>query len=161
MEFEVTSAGRIIISDIPPLLVDLLKQIPPAAECDGEAVEERFFSSPSHDPDETTLRDDWKAHVEPELHSLFLEARQVVGTDLRGLVETDDLARLEFPTPHADAWINALNQARIALVTRHHITEQEMAARHPREIESPRDLARVQIVFYEHLLHWLIEVVEA
>lgn len=161
MEFDVTSAGRLVMREIPPVLAGLLKQIPPAAECDTDEVEERFFSSPSHDPDETGLREDWKAHVEPELHTLFLEARQVVEADLRGLVETDGLSRLEFPASHADAWINALNQARIALVTRHQITEQEMTARHPRDIETPRDIAMFQIFFYEHLLQWLVEVVDA
>jgi len=160
MEFEVTPAGRLVMRNIPPVLAGLLKQIPPAAECDTEEVEARFFSSPSLDPDETGLREDWKAHVEPELHTLFLESRQVVDADLRGLVETGDLASLEFPAAHADAWLNALNQARIALVTRHQITEQEMTSPHPRDIETPRDLALVQIFFYEHILHWLVEVVD-
>ena len=67
-----------------------------------------FFPVPAHDPREQALREDWKAHVEPELHAFFLSARQVVEADLRGFQESEGNYTLEFPAAHAESWLNAL-----------------------------------------------------
>ena len=61
-------------------------------------AEERLFPSPTHDSRDQALREDWKAHVEPELHA-FSSRRQVVEADLRGFQESDGNYTLEFPPP--------------------------------------------------------------
>jgi len=162
MEFYETTAGRLGMRDIAPVLAGLLRQIPSSGDCDSDELEERFFPIPTADPDEHDLREDWKAHVEPELHGLFQSSRQTVEADLRGMKEDEEgTFLLEFSSRHAEAWLNALNQARIALVSRHGIEENEMSGPYPHEINTERDLALLKIYFYEHILHWLVEIVDA
>ncbi len=160
MEFYETTEGRLGLRDIPPVLADLLRQIPHSGDRDSDEVEERFFPSPSHDPDEEGLRDDWRAHVEPELHGAFQSARLVVEADLRGMKEEDDGFAMEFSKGHAEAWLNALNQARLALVTQHRFSEDQLAGPRPDRIRNERDLALLQLTLYEYVQHWLVEVLE-
>ena len=119
MEFYETKSGRLGFRDIPPVLAELLRQIILHEVYDAEEVEERLYPSPSLEAEEEDLREDWKAHVQPELHEQFQSARQVVEADLRGMKEDGDLSSLEFPLRHAESWLNALNQARLALAVRH------------------------------------------
>jgi hypothetical protein len=140
------------------MLAELLRQIPSDAESDSEDVEARFFPSPTRDPEADDMREDWKAHVEPELHAFFLDARQVVEADLRGMKEEVNAFALEFPGGHAEAWMNALNQARLALAVLHHFGEREMSAPPPMEIHEERDLALLKIFFYAEIQHWLVEM---
>lgn len=161
MEFFETPGGRLGLRDIPSILAELLRLVPSAAECDLEKVEQRIFPSPSPGADGGEVCEDWKAHVEPELHSLFQNSRQVVEADLRGMKETDGVFALEFSRGHAEAWANALNQARIVLVTRHNIGDREMSEPFPLEIQTERDFALLQIYFYGEVLQWLVEVLDA
>jgi Domain of unknown function (DUF2017) len=160
MEFYSISGSRLGLRGIPPLLASLMRQIPGLFEQDSSVAEERLFPSPSHDPQEQALREDWKAHVEPELHTLFLSARQVVEADLRGFQETDGNYSLEFPAAHAESWLNALNQARLCLAAQHHLQEAELSQMGPIAIVSERDLARLQIHFYAALQQWLVEILD-
>ena len=89
MEFYSTPGSRLGLRGIPPLLASLMRQIPRLFEQDWSVAEERLFPSPTHDSREQGLREDWKAHVEPELHAFFLSARQVVEADLRGFQESE------------------------------------------------------------------------
>jgi hypothetical protein len=161
MEFYSVGGNRLGLRGIPPLLASLLRQIPRLFEQDCSVAEERLFPSPTHDPGEQALREDWKAHVEPELHAVFLSARQVVEADLRGFQEADGNYTLEFPAAHADSWLNALNQARLCLAVQHHLEEAELSQMGPIAIVSERDLARLQIHFYAALQQWLVEVLDA
>jgi Domain of unknown function (DUF2017) len=160
MEFYSLSGSRLGLRGIPPLLASLMRQIPRLFEQDWSVAEERLFPSPSHAPHEQTLREDWKAHVEPELHASFLSARQVVEADLRGFQESEGNYTLEFPVAHADSWLNALNQARLCLAAQHHLEEAELSQLGPIAIVSEKDLARLQIHFYAALQQWLVEVVD-
>ena len=160
MEFYSIPGGRLGLRGIPPLLASLMRQIPRLFEQDCSVAEERLFPSPTDDPREQALREDWKAHVEPELHTFFLSARQVVEADLRGFQESDGNYTLEFPTAHAESWLNALNQARLCLAAQHHLEEAELSQMDPITIVSERDLARLQIHFYAALQQWLVEVLD-
>ena len=97
MEFYRLSGNRLGLREIPPLLAGLMRQIPGPFGEDTKAVEDRLFPTPSDDESEKALREDWKAHVEPELHALFLSARQVVEADLRGFREEEGGFRAGFP----------------------------------------------------------------
>jgi len=161
MEFYRISGNRLGVREIPPLLAGLMRQIPGPFEQDCKAAEERLFPSPSQDPGEEGLREDWKAHVEPELHALFLSARQVVEADLRGFQEAGGSYTLEFAAGHAESWLNALNQARIYLAAQHHLEEAELSQPGPLAILCERDLAKLQIHFYAALQQWLVEILDA
>jgi hypothetical protein len=159
MEFYVTSEGKLGLKDIPPVLADILRQIPFCGDRDSEEVESRLFPAPTIDPTEEELRDDWKAYVQPDLHQLFQSARQTVEADLRAIKEEGEFCELEFPFKHADAWLNALNQARLALAAQFNFGEQDLSALGgPSHIENERDLALLQVELYADLQHWLIEV---
>jgi hypothetical protein len=160
MEFYRITGNRLGLREIPPLLAGLMRQIPGPFEQDGRAVEERLFPKPSEDPAEEGLREDWKAHVEPELHAFFLSARQVVEADLRGFKEEEEGFALDFPAGHAESWLNALNQARISLAAQHHLDEAELSKPGPVAILDERDLAKFQIHFYAALQQWLVETLD-
>ena len=160
MEFYRVAGNRLGVREIPPLLAGLMRQIPGLFEQDCSEAEDRLFPSPTEDPNDEALREDWKAHVEPELHALFLSARQVVEADLRGLQESEGSYKLEFPASHAESWLNALNQARIRLAAEHHLEEPELSQAGPWAILTERDLAKLQIHFYAALQQWLVEVVD-
>ncbi len=158
MRFFATSDGRVGFQGVPAVFAELLRQIPLWGGDCGEDVEARFYPAPSRESGEESLCDDWKAHVEPELHELFQSSRQRVEADLRGLKEEDGEFQLEFPVGHMDAWLSALNQARLALAERFRFGERELSASGPKEIASERDLALLQIDFYGQVQGWLLEI---
>lgn len=160
MEFYLTEEGKLGLKAIPPVLADILRQIPVCGDRETEEVESRLFPFPTIDPDEEDLREDWKAFVQPDLHLLFQSSRQTVEADLRGLREEGDVYELEFPFKHADAWLNALNQARLALAAEYNFGEQELSSLGPMEITNERDFALLQIELYADLQHWLIEAID-
>lgn len=157
MEFY-ENGERLGFRNIPPVVAELLRQIPRWVDGDCEAAEERLFPAPSGDPDEDTLRDDWKAFVQPELHSLFQSARDTVASDLRGLRENGEEFDLEFPRQHAEAWVSAVNQARLALAARHEFTENELSHPEPLEINSERDFALLQMWVYDEIIWRLVHL---
>jgi len=160
MEFYQSAEGRLGLKNMPPLVVDLLRQIPRWHDDACEAAEARLFQCPTNDPDEEGLRSDWKAHVQPELHEFFQSSRQVVESDLRALVDDDEIFSLEFPLKHAEAWLNALNQARLALAEQHGFDEAELSSSGPLSVANERDFALLQISFYAMLQQLLVEVLD-
>jgi hypothetical protein len=160
MEIYDTDDGRLGLRGIPSVLSELLRQIPRWVDIESDEAEERLFPSPVTDPDEEELRADWQAHVEPELHEFFQSTRQVVDADLRGMTEDAEGYALEFSLKHADAWLNALNQARLALAALHGFGEDDLAGHGPKEIRTERELALLQINFYGMIQHWLLEILD-
>lgn len=160
MEFEMTSEGAYRIHSIHPYVAELLRQIPLIAQTDTPEVANRFFPSPTHDPEQTALHDDWKAIVQPDLQNHFVESRDIVTADLRTLKQSDDTFSLQIPAHHADAWINAVNQARIILTLQHQFTEDETNTFPVTPLTTKRDLARLQLAAYDQLLFWLLEDAE-
>lgn len=160
MEFYTTSGDRVGLRGMPPFIADLLRQLPRCIEQGADIAESRLFPLPAATADEETLRDDWKAHVQPELHDWFLGARQVVATDLRAMREKGGTFQLEFSLRHAEAWLNALNQARLTLAEVHAFDEKDLGSHLPAEIAGDRDLARFQIDFYAGIQFWLVELLD-
>ena len=152
--------GRLGLKNMPPLVAELLRQIPRWHDEEWEAAEARLFPCPSNDAGEDSLRSDWKAHVQPGLHELFQSSRQVVESDLRALVDEDEIFRLEFPLKHGEAWLNALNQSRLALAEQHNFDEAELSSSGPISVENERDFALLQISFYAMLQQLLVEVLD-
>jgi hypothetical protein len=137
---------------IDPFLAELIRQIPQAADAEDNALATgRLFSSPS--PDDAELTADWQELVAPELKTQFRSAVSLVAHDLaENLCETDgndDFPfRLQIPLEHTDAWLSALNQARLVLAARYAFSDEELGERFPPQLKSLRALVLYQITIY-------------
>jgi Domain of unknown function (DUF2017) len=155
--------NQIEISEIDPFLAELLRQIPASANPDGApAAEERIFSPPSNGTD-TELRNEWKMYVEPELRRLFQTATQTVAGDLDQLNGTEKSLKnrtLRIPGKHADAWLSALNQARLVIAAKNNFTDTELNDHLHSPIGSRRDLSLFQVNFYGFLQEFILREFE-
>ena len=150
--------NQIEISEIDPFLAELLRQIPASTSTDGApAAEQRVFSPPANG--EAELCAEWKMYVEPELRRLFETATQTVGADLEQLNGNEKSianCTLRIPTKHADAWLSALNQARLVIATKNNFTEVELNDHLRSPIGSRRDLSLFQVNFYGFLQEYIL-----
>ena len=155
--------NQIEISELDPFLAELLRQIPTSAKPDGaSAAEQRLFSSPTNG-EETEFCTEWKTYVEPELRSLFQTATQTVAIDLEQLNGNEkSLANrtLRIPAKHADAWLSALNQARLVIAAKNNFTENELNDHFRSPIGSRRDLSLFQVNFYGFLQEFILRELE-
>jgi hypothetical protein len=151
--------NQIEMAELDPFLAELLRQIPGCANPDGApAAEERIFSLPANGT-ETELCAEWKMYVEPELLRLFQTATQTVAADLEQLNGNEkNLANrtLRIPAKHADAWLNALNQARLVIAAKNNFTETELNDHLHSPIGSRRDLSLFQVNFYGFLQEFIL-----
>jgi hypothetical protein len=160
IQIRVLEDGAVFFDGIEPLLYKMLCEIRTSAEMDDPRVESRFYQSPSLDPDTESLREDWKAFVQPDLHSAFASSREAVDADLRRcLADPQGSRSLFIPKNHIDHWLSALNQARLALVEYHGFSENEMS-RQPDNLEDLRDYALLQLGIYGLLQEWLVSLLD-
>ena len=147
------------LSELDPFLAELLRQIPASANPEGvAAAETRIFSSPA-DPGRTEQCREWKLYVEPELRRLFRSATETVAADLEQLNGKEKPfanRTLRIPTEHADAWLNALNQARLVLAAKHQFSESELCDHYRSPVGSRRALSLFQINFYGFLQEFIL-----
>ena len=150
--------AHIEISELDPFLVELLRQIPASADPGGAAAaEQRLFSSPT--TNESEMCAEWKTYVEPELRCLFQAATQTVAQDLQQLNGNEKLLAnrtLRIPSKHADAWLSALNQARLVIAAKNNFTESELNDHCRSPIGSRRDLSLFQVNFYGFLQEFIL-----
>jgi hypothetical protein len=155
--------NQIEIAELDPFLAELLRQIPASANPEGApAAEERIFSPPANGS-EPELCAEWKTYVEPELRRLFQTATQTVAGDLKQLNGTGkNLANrtLRFPMKHAEAWLSALNQARLVIAAKNGFTETELNDHLHSPIGSRRDLSLFQVNFYGFLQEFILREME-
>jgi len=138
------------ISQLDPLLGELLHRVVASADPTGSAAaQERLFSKPSEDPEESGFIEDWQEYVKPELRHLFQSALEVISGDLgRMRAEgSEGGSTLTIPMSHVESWIHGLNQARLALSARHAFTEEDMDRILPLAGD-PHSLALLQVRFY-------------
>jgi hypothetical protein len=151
--------GALEISEIDPFLAELLRQVPVSTNPDSvPAAEERLFSAPAG-PNEKELCAEWKIYVEPELRRLFRSATETVESDLRQLGDNEKPfanRSLRIPHGHSDAWLNALNQARLAIAAKYDFTEAELCDHYRSPIGSRRDLSLFQVNFYGFLQEFIL-----
>jgi hypothetical protein len=146
---------------IEPIELNLLRQVPAVCES-GENMrsEERLFSKPA-DASESQFLSDWEEYVRPELRHLFLSARDTVNEDLKALsTGPGKLGRLVVPRAHSDAWLNALNQARLILATKYNFTDRELSMHERPKWFSRRDMVLQQINFYAEIQERIIDIIE-
>lgn len=151
------------ISELDPFLAELLRQIPESAKSDGmEAAERRLFCLPA-EPNEKEICAEWKLYVEPELRRLFQSATEVVASDLAALDRcTKSFANctLRIPTKNAEAWLSALNQARLVIASKFAFTDAELCDHYRSPIGSRRDLSLFQVNFYGFLQEFILQEME-
>jgi hypothetical protein len=147
------------VREIDPFLAELLRQIPDSAQAKGTAAEERLFSAPASATEEKELCAEWKLYVAPELRRLFQSATETVHQDLRQLQCTEKPfanCTLRIPLAHADAWLSALNQARLAIAANYEFTEQDLCDHYRSPLGSRRDLGLFQVNFYGFLQEFIL-----
>jgi len=152
------------ISELDPFLAELLRQIPESTNPEGaEAAEKRLFSAPAHQ-DLSDICAEWKVYVEPELRRLFRTATETVAADLQQLNGNEKPfanCTLKIPLAHAEAWLNALNQARLVIATKYGFNEGELCDHYRSPIGSRRDLSLFQVNFYGFLQEFILREMEA
>ena len=157
LRLEVVDGKQIRLSGLNPLMTDCLQRLGEILpQRDSPAAQRRLFPAPSAEPQ---LNDEWEKFVTPDLRHLFVSAGETVLRDLTAL-EPDprhpDYFHLTFPAPHRNAWLSALNQARLILGAEFQVTEPDMDRRDldPRQA---RDLALARIHLLGYLLQLFIE----
>ncbi len=159
MEFHTSGEAEIAFRNIHPLLAGLIRSIPDALSHEelSSAAEARLYPAPTSDPDLDDLRDDWNAFVTPGLQSHFQSARDIVGADLRRFTATEDDAELTIPFKHADAWLNVLNQARLALAASVSFDEEALESGEMPDLLTERGVVIFRINLYAFMQQCLID----
>jgi len=154
---------QIELCELDPFLAELLRQIPASAKPGGvPAAEQRLFSPPTMEK-ESEASSEWKLYVEPELRRLFQTATETVAADLEQLDGNEKSLSnhtLRIPSKHADAWLSALNQARLVIAARNNFTENELNDHCHSPIGSRRDLSLFQVNFYGFLQEFILRELE-
>jgi hypothetical protein len=156
--------GTLEISEIDPFLAELLRQIPTSANPEGvPAAQQRLFSLPADPEKHKELCAEWKLYVEPELRRIFESATETVEGDLRQLGENGKPfanSTLRIPMANSEAWLNALNRARLALAAKYDFTDAELCDHYRSPIGSRRDLSLFQVNFYGFLQEFILRELE-
>jgi Domain of unknown function (DUF2017) len=151
------------ISELDPFLAELLRQIPESTNTDGvESAQQRVFSSPAP-ASQREICAEWKLYVEPELRRLFRSATETVAADLQQLNgSTKPFANctLRIPMENAEAWLNALNQARLVIAAKYNFTDGELCDHYRSPIGSRRDLGLFQVNFYGFLQEFILQEIQ-
>src|SRR3954468_235475 len=148
--------GAIVIAEIDENIATLLHMIGPSADADGNSdVTDRLYSSPTGGR-EPEFEEDWREYVTSDLEERFRTAQDTVQQDLAKLAidAESGVGEVRIPAAHLEQWMNALNQARLAIAARHHFTEHEME--HGPAPGDPRYFPRFQLHVYGLLLEYLV-----
>ena len=150
--------GGLDLEGVPELLAWLLLGLPEtiAADAPPEA-RARLFPDISEDDEDANV--EWRRIAHPELFHLLASAREVVEADLRLLVMTladGGRGRLEIPGKHREAWISALQAARLSIGAEHGLDVYDPAPP-PAGGENARVLAEVKMAVYADLQWQLVD----
>jgi hypothetical protein len=154
MRFRRASTDSWELRDIHPLFASLLTELPKAASRHKKA-QARLYPDPIGGEDHTEFRRDWKEHVRPELERLFASSREIVARDLSALGGNG--TKLVIPSGHLEAWLNALNQARLVIVEESNFSEADLDHREPPDLATRRGMSLLKMHFYAHLQELLVE----
>ena len=154
---ELVDDKQIRLSGLNPLVTDSLQRLDEIlAQRDAPAAHQRLFPTPSAD---RQIQAEWEQFVTPELRQLFVSAGETVVRDLTTLAPDPVQPKqfqVKFPAAHLEAWISALNQARLILGAQFEVTEPDMTRQDldPREA---RDIGLLRIHLLGYLLQLFIE----
>ena len=156
MRFRRASTDSWELRDIHPLFVSLLTELPKVASRHKKA-QARLYPDPIGGEDHAEFRRDWKEHVRPELERLFASSRDIVARDLSAPDGHNHGTKVVIPGAHLEAWLNALNQARLVIVEESNFSEADLDHREPPDLATRRGLSLLKIHFYGHLQELLVE----
>ncbi len=146
--------GELEISELDTFLAELLRQIPESTNPEDAVVaKSRLFSDPAPETEKEFCQE-WKLYVRPELQRIFQSSTETVAADLKqlcGKEKSFEKGTLRIPEMHADAWLNALNQARLVIAAKNDFSESELCDHYRSPIGSRRDLSLFQVNFYGFL----------
>jgi hypothetical protein len=162
MEFHLSGKSRLGFRHIHPLLAELVRSLPAVIDPEtlSDAAEQRIYPAPVTGGNLDDLRADWKAFVEPGLQEHFRSARDIVSADLKSLTQKEDEFEFTIPAKHAEAWLNVLNQARLALAADLDFDEHALGSNEPPDLASERGLTAFRINLYAFMQQCLIEQLE-
>ncbi len=147
------------ISGIEPFLADCLETLGETLEQrDSPRASGRLFPPPTADSDKANA--DWQKFVDPDLRHLFVSAGETVLRDLTGLQADEEAPasfQVSFSAEHVNAWISALNQARLILGELFHITEDDLNKTRF-DVTDERTLAIVRVHLFGYLLQLFVEL---
>lgn len=105
--------------------VETLTGVPMLLESTDPRVRERLLPDTF---DEESEQEHWQKHAVPELERLFSTRAQVVRRDLAAMQKLPKSATqvLFVPDKHANAWLAALNAARLALFVLNDLTGKHL-----------------------------------
>lgn len=150
---------NIRITGIDPVVLDSLFALPEVLEQrDKPGVRDRLMPPPTESDE--ALNTDWQQNVTPDLRHLFVTASETVLRDLTGVKpdpQAKHLQQLNFPAEHLNAWLSALNQARLILGELHHVTEADMAIT-DFNLSEPHGLGLFRIHVLGYLLEHLVKL---
>lgn len=156
MRLRRTSTDSWELRDIHPLLATFLSELPKVAARHKKA-QARLYPDPIGGVAHAEFRRDWKEHVRPELERLFASSRDIVARDLSAPGGHNHGTKLVIPCAHLEAWLSALNQARLVIVEESNFTEADLDHHEPPDLATQRGLSLLKIHFYGHLQELLIE----
>ena len=157
MRFRRHSSDAFELCDIHPLFAELLAELPRAAARHDNA-RARIYPDPFQSSDSPVDgSDDWREHVHPELERLFAASRETVSADLGSARGGPAPNRCLIPRAHIDAWLNALNQARLVIVEENKFGERELSGVEQPDLATRRGLSLLKVHFYAHLQELLVE----
>ena len=156
MRLRRTSTDSWELRDIHPLLATFLSELPKVAARHKKA-QARLYPDPIGGVAHAEFRRDWKEHVRPELERLFASSRDIVERDLSAPGGHNHGTKVVIPCAHLEAWLSALNQARLVIVEESNFTEADLDHHEPPDLATQRGLSLLKIHFYGHLQELLIE----
>lgn len=118
-------AGRVdegyVFGGLSAGCVETLKGVPMLLESGDVRVRSRLLPETCSETDD---EEHWRRHAVPELERLFSSRAQLVRRDLAGLrtLGKSDTQLLLIPNQHVNAWLAALNAARLALYVLNDLT---------------------------------------
>lgn len=151
LRIEHLPTGELAIQGIDTLLATCLYRIPEILRRrEQPGVRDRLFPDPLSG--EAEFNADWHEQLDSELHYLFVSAEKTMIRDMAAL----EGQTLVISAEHREAWMSALNQARLVLGQEYGL-EREDLEREDLEPGDARDVAIVQVHIYGQLLHLLVE----
>jgi hypothetical protein len=149
LRLELADDKHLRLTGISPLLAHCLFELPEILRLrDQPEPHQRLFPDPlQHDAESSA---EWHRLMDDDLQHLFASAEEIV---IRDLTQFDrKAAAITFPADHANAWMSALNQARLVLGAKYNVTEADMDDQ-DLDLTDPRKKALLQI----HLFGWVLQ----
>lgn len=154
MNIERDENGGFVFSEVEPPIAEMFLSIPSAVDPQGNpAAQARLFPDPTAGKD-AKISQEWAEYVAPELREGFENASTTVEADLVSLTAGTGLT---IPLDHVDAWLNALNQARLVLAARFDVTEEDMDNQEPLDLQNERAMVISQIHVFGLLQECLLQ----